>query len=182
MPANSPNSQIAIFAGGCFWCTEAIYQRVKGVISVVPGYSGGPNNNPSYEDVSTGNSGHAESVKIIFNPDEVSYNTLLDIFFATHDPTTINKQGNDEGAQYRSVVFYDGDNQKEKAEKAVARAQENYKNMIVTLLLPLKSFHEAEHNHHNYYNENKDKNPYCKVVIDPKIKKLLQKFPDQTKH
>jgi peptide-methionine (S)-S-oxide reductase len=172
--------QTAVFAGGCFWCTEAIFQRVKGVHSVIPGYAGGKMENPSYEDVSTGNTGHAESIQIIFNPKVVSYDTLLDIFFATHDPTTINSQGHDVGAQYRSIIFYVDEKQKSSAEEAVTRAQQNHKDLIVTLILPLEKFYEAEDYHKNYYNAHKDA-AYCNAVIDPKIKKLFKEFPDITK-
>lgn len=171
--------QLAVFAGGCFWCTEAIFQRIKGVLSVTPGYSGGKQESPSYEDVGTGNTGHAEAVQIIFDPEFITFDTLLDVFFATHDPTTINRQGNDEGAQYRSIIFYADEKQKSAAEDAFDRAQANNESLIVTLLLPLEKFYEAEENHKDYFNNHKEAG-YCKAVIDPKIKKLFKDFPDIT--
>ena len=132
--------------------------------------------NPNYEEVSTGNAGHAEAVEIVFNPNIITYESLLDIFFKTHDPTTINQQGADTGAQYRSIVFYSNEDQKNAAESGITKAQKNYKDLIVTLILPLEKFWKAEDYHQDYYNNNKEAN-YCKAVIDPKIKKLFKEFP-----
>lgn len=161
----------ATLAGGCFWCTEAIFLRVKGVEKVVSGYSGGHMDNPSYEKVSSGATGHTEAIQIIFNPKIISYEDLLYIFFRTHDPTTMNRQGADVGTQYRSVIFYNNDNQKNQAEKAKDEAQKIYEDPIVTEIVPYKSFYKAEDYHQNYYANNPQKT-YCKLIIDPKIIKL----------
>ncbi len=176
-------SEIAVFAGGCFWCTEAIFKRLRGVIAVVSGYAGGETENPSYEEVSTGETGHTEAVKIEFDPQIISFNKLLKIFWAIFDPTTKNRQGNDVGAQYRSVVFYTNDDQKEKANKSIKEMDhlKIYKNLIVTEVLPLGKFYTAEEYHQNYYENNKTLNPYCKFVIDPKIKKLIEHFNNDVK-
>ena len=179
MPEKS-SPQTAVFAGGCFWCTEAIFRRIKGVLSVTSGYCGGKQDNVTREEVHTGNTGYAECVKIIFDPDIISYAKLLDVFFATHDPTTINKQGHDVGAQYRSVVFYEDESQKNEAQEAIARAQENYEDLIVTHLEPFKKFQEAEDYHQKFYDKDNDRPDYCRLIIDPKIKKLFKEFPDLT--
>jgi peptide-methionine (S)-S-oxide reductase len=180
---NSDNNlqQTAVFAGGCFWCTEAIFRRVKGVLSVTSGYCGGKQENPSRVDVHTGNTGYAECVQIIYDQSVVSYDKLLEVFFATHDPTTINRQGHDEGAQYRSVIFYKDEQQKHSAEEGMARAQEHYKDLIVTHLEPHKKFYEAQEYHQNFYDKENDRPDYCRLIIDPKIKKLFKEFPDITK-
>lgn len=169
--------ETAVFGGGCFWCTEAVFQRLRGVKKVTSGYAGGSLPNPSYEAVSTGTTGHAEVIKVEYDPDEISYPDLLDVFFGTHDPTTLNRQGNDVGTQYRSVIFYANDEQKEKAEKAIQElsAQNVFDKPIVTTLEPLGTFYEAESYHKDYYNQNQSK-PYCQVVISPKVKKLREKF------
>lgn len=176
------NTQIATFANGCFWCTEAIFKRLKGVLSVKPGYSGGTTINPTYEQVSNGNTGHAESIQIEFDPEKISFNTLLDIFWHTHDPTTLNQQGNDIGTQYRSAIFYRDESQKEEAEKLKQELEKEktYKDPIVTEILPFTKFYEAENYHKDYYDRNKDY-PYCRFVIDPKIKKLLEKYGSKVK-
>lgn len=165
----------ATFAGGCFWCTEAIFQRIAGVKKVVSGYAGGKMDNPSYEAVSTGGTGHAEAIQITFDPKKVTYADLLYIFFATHDPTTFNRQGADVGTQYRSAIFYENDAQKMEALSAIEKEQEKRNEPIVTEVVPLDSFYEAEDYHQNYYNNNPDK-IYCKLVIDPKIKKLERNY------
>lgn len=165
----------ATFGGGCFWCTEAIFLRLKGADTVVSGYSGGDMDNPSYEKVSSGISGHTETIQIIFNPKIISYEVLLYIFFRTHDPTTMNRQGADVGTQYRSAIFYHNENQKKVAERAKKDAQKLYKNPIVTEVLPFENFYDAEEYHQNYYAQNPEK-AYCKLVIDPKITKLQKDF------
>lgn len=175
------NLETATLANGCFWCTEAVFQRLKGVESVKPGYSGGKLKKPSYEEVSTGTTGHAEAIQIEFDPKVISYDTILEVFFATHDPTTLNRQGNDVGEQYRSAIFYQNEEQKKSAFAAIDKAQKDHKDKIVTEVVPLKEFFEAEDYHKNYYNNNKDKNPYCSVVIGPKIHKLMEKYGDMVK-
>lgn len=169
--------QIAVFAGGCFWCTEAVFQKLRGVKSVLPGYAGGIIDNPTYEQVSTGTSGHAEAIKFEYDPEVISYNDLLSVFFATHDPTTLNKQGADVGTQYRSIIFYTGEQQKLEAENFIAQLtkDEVFPNPIVTTLEPLTKFYEAEDYHKNYYERNQGQ-AYCQVVISPKLKKLKEKF------
>jgi len=158
---------------GCFWCTEAVFQRLKGVKKVISGYSGGTNENPSYEDVSSGESGHAEVSQIEYDPNEISYEDLLYVFWRIHNPTTINQQGADVGTQYRSVIFYHDEEQKKLAENSKKKAQKLYDNKIVTEILPFKKFYPAENYHQEYYIKNKFY-PYCQVVIDPKIKKLQE--------
>lgn len=179
--------EVATLAGGCFWCTEAIFQRLKGVTSVESGYAGGnlpaDKKNPSYEQVSTGSTGHAEAIQITFDPSIITYEKLLEIFFATHDPTTVNRQGNDVGTQYRSVIFYHDNKQKEIAERVKQNVEESdmYHDPIVTSIEPFEAFYKAENYHQNYYNENVTKNPYCNMVIDPKVKKLLKEFSKNVK-
>jgi peptide-methionine (S)-S-oxide reductase len=174
--------QTATLAGGCFWCTEAVFKRLKGIISVVPGYSGGNVVNPSYEQVSSGNTGHAETIQIQFDPKILSFDNILDIFFHTHDPTTINQQGNDVGPQYRSVIFYHDENQKNEAQNYIKKLEENkeFKKPIVTEIVPFTNFYEAENYHKNYY-ENHKNNLYCDLTIAPKITKLLQKYGTMVK-
>lgn len=166
-------NQKAIFAGGCFWCTEALFGRLKGVISARPGYAGGAVKNPTYEQVSSGGSGHAEAVEIEFDPEQISYEDLLTVFFFTHDPTTLNRQGNDVGPQYRSVIFFVSDFQKRAAENFVARlvGEKAYDKPIVTTIEPSKIFYHAEDYHKNYYEDHKDEK-YCELIITPKIEKL----------
>ena len=170
-------NDVATFAGGCFWCTEAIFKRLKGVYSVTPGYSGGDIENPSYEKVSSGETRHAESIQIKFNLEEMPYAVLLEIFWHTHDPTTINMQGNDIGTQYRSAIFYHSEEQKNQALESKKKIEKDkiYKDPIVTQILPFKNFYEAENYHKDYYDRNKDY-PYCNFVISPKIKKLMDKY------
>ena len=167
--------ETATFAGGCFWCTEAIFQRLRGVFSVNPGYTGGIMENPTYEDVGSGDSGHAEAIQIKFDPKEISYEDLLEVFFATHDPTTPNRQGSDVGSQYRSAVFYHSDEQKELAERAKAKIPN-----AVTEIAMFTAFYPAEDYHKDYYNQNRG-TVYCKLVIDPKVKKLMESFKDKVR-
>lgn len=173
---------IAVFGGGCFWCTEAIFKRLKGVTKVLPGYSGGTTGNPTYLKVSEGNTGHAEVVYIEYDPKVVSYRTLLTIFFASHDPTTLNRQGADMGTQYRSVVFYTTPEQKKEAEDVIKEISltSSEGGRVVTEVTPLQKFYEAENYHHDYYEANKDK-PYCEVVINPKLEKIQKQFGELLK-
>lgn len=194
--------ETATLAGGCFWCTEAIFKRLKGVKSVTPGYSGGSLDNPTYEQVCSGTTGHAEAIKIKFDPKIIPYEKLLEVFFALHDTTTLNQQGNDFGTQYRSAIFYHDDNQKKSAQKVKERIEKSHpeagrpldeshhkqslrssptlrgaglKNPIVTEITPFKNFYKAENYHQNYFDNNRTQ-PYCQLIIDPKIKKLYEEF------
>ena len=167
---NSKSAEIAIFGGGCFWCTEAIFKNLKGVVSVVPGYAGGSLDDPTYENVSSGETGHAEVIKIEFDPETITYETLLEVFFALHDPTTLNRQGADTGTQYRSIILYLNEEQKEKAEKAKKNINE-----AVTEIKELDKFYPAEDYHVNYYENNIDY-PYCQIVISPKLAKLRKEY------
>jgi peptide-methionine (S)-S-oxide reductase len=167
--------EIATLAGGCFWCTEAIFKSLKGVKSVNPGYSGGEKENPSYEEVSSGETGHAESIQIEFDPKQISFKDILYIFFKTHDPTTLNAQGADRGTQYRSAIFYHSDEQRQIADDLINELNKEYGKPIVTELLAYKNFYIAEDYHKNYYENHKDA-AYCKLVIDPKIDKLKKNF------
>ena len=170
----------ALLGGGCFWCIEAVYNRVKGVERALSGYAGGARKNPSYEQVCSGATGHAEVVEITYNPNIVSYEEILDIFWAIHDPTTLNAQGADRGTQYRSVIYYYDETQKEKALLSIAEAQKQWSDSIVTELSPAPEFYEAEAYHQNYYNEHPTQG-YCYVVIAPKIKKFMTKFTERIK-
>lgn len=174
--------ETATLAGGCFWCTEATFQRLKGVKSTTPGYTGGTVGNPTYEQVCTGSTGHAEAIQIRFDPKIISYGKLLEVFFALHDPTTLNQQGADVGTQYRSAIFYHDDNQKKTAETLKGKLDKsgNFKAKIVTEVVPFTKFYQAENYHQNYFDSNRTA-PYCQVVIDPKIKKLLEEFPADLK-
>ena len=177
----SVTSDTAVFAAGCFWCIEAIFQDLKGVQSVEPGYAGGTTENPTYKEVCTGTTGHAEVARIIYDPSKISYNDLLEVFWTTHDPTTLNRQGNDVGTQYRSAIFFKDDKQKESAEDSKKNvATQIWSNPIVTEITPLKTFYTAEDYHHNYYNSNKNA-PYCQFVINPKLEKFRKKFQDKLK-
>ena len=171
----SSTEQRVTFGGGCFWCLEAVFQRLIGVKSVASGYAGGTVPNPSYDAVCTGETGHAEVVQIEFDPKQISFDKLLEVFWAAHDPTTLNRQGADIGTQYRSAIYYENEAQKVAAEKSKAKAQGEFKDPIVTEIAPLKAFYKAEGYHQNYYNQNANKNPYCTVVIRPKLQKLLKK-------
>jgi peptide-methionine (S)-S-oxide reductase len=174
--------EIATLANGCFWCTEAIFARLKGVKSVLPGYSGGKVENPSYDQVCTGITGHAEAAQIEFDPMVISYEKLLEVFWHTHDPTTLNRQGNDVGTQYRSAIFYHNDNQREIAEKSKREIEDKgiFKDPIVTEITPFKKFYVAEDYHKKYYEQHQDA-PYCRFVIDPKIQKLLKQYRNDLK-
>lgn len=176
------NYEIATLGGGCFWCLEAIYVELRGVEKVVSGYSGGNKHNPSYQDVSYGNSGHAEVVQITFDPGVVSYENLLKIFFTIHDPTTLNRQGADVGPQYRSVIFYHDEFQRETAERVIREFtnQGIWDNPIVTQIEPLDKFFIAEEYHQDYFQRNPNQG-YCQVVIAPKVAKFRQSFAAQLK-
>jgi len=177
MSENRKDYETATLANGCFWCSEAIFKRLKGIISVLPGYSGGQVKNPSYEQVCSGRTGHAEAIQIKFDPKVINFEKILDIFWRTHDPTTLNRQGNDVGTQYRSAIFYHDQKQKEFAEKSL-RALENegtYKDPIVTEISPYGGFYVAEDYHKNYYDEHRNA-PYCNYIIDPKVHKLLLNY------
>jgi peptide-methionine (S)-S-oxide reductase len=161
----------AVMGGGCFWCTEAVLQRIEGVLGVAPGYAGGTTPNPTYEEVCTGETGHAEVIQVTFDPRLISYEEILDIFWQAHDPTTLNRQGADEGTQYRSAIFYADNAQKAAAETSLQSARSKFKDPIVTEITPLTRFWEAEDYHHNYYNTHGTAG-YCRMVISPKLKKL----------
>lgn len=171
------NMQFAVFGGGCFWCTEAVFGRLKGILAVKSGYAGGQKENPTYEEVSSGDSGHAEVIQIEYDPKAVSYETLLDVFFSMHDPTTPNQQGADAGTQYRSIILYSTDEQRKSAEAYIKKLTRDrvFKARIVTEIKPLDKFYEAEEYHQKYYRNNPDKS-YCRVVIDPKIVKLRERY------
>ena len=168
-------------AGGCFWCTEAVFSQIKGVEKVTPGYSGGNVNNPSYKEVSTGVTGHAESLQIVFDPKVISLDQLFYIFFKLHDPTTLNRQGADIGTQYRSAIFYKDEGQRKAAEKAKEEAQKDHKEPIVTEIVPYKNFFPADPSHKDYYFKHR-LSPYCILVIDPKIQKLKKEFGSYLKN
>lgn len=173
----------AVFGGGCFWCTEAIFVRLKGVESVESGYTGGLTDNPTYEQVSMGDTGHAEAIKIEFDPNVVKYTDLLNVFFATHDSTTPNRQGNDVGEQYRSAIFYTTPEQKKQVEEFIKKLEDEqtFEALIVTEISPLSKFWPAESYHKRYYEQNQNK-PYCQFVINPKIAKLRAKFELLLRH
>jgi peptide-methionine (S)-S-oxide reductase len=172
-----------ILANGCFWCTEAVFKRVRGVLSVEPGYSGGFVKDPSYDQVCTGETGHAEATRIRYDSQIISLEKLLEIFWYTHDPTTLNRQGNDIGTQYRSAIFYQTAKQKDIATSVKENIEKMkvYSNPVVTEVTPFKNFYPAEKYHKDYYDNNKDV-PYCSYVIDPKVQKLLSKFQHNVKH
>lgn len=169
--------ETAVLGGGCFWCTEAAFQEIEGVLSVESGYSGGHVKNPSYEQVCTGETGHAEVVKVSFDPETITYSKILGVFFAIHDPTTLNRQGNDVGTQYRSVIFYTSDKQKETAELTVRELNRSrkYPKEIVTRVEEFKEFYPSEAYHRDYFKNNQSV-PYCQYVIVPKLEKLRKEF------
>ncbi len=171
--------RIATLAGGCFWCTEAVFKRLRGVSSVVPGYTGGSVANPTYDQVCAGTTGHAEAIEISYLPSVISFETLLEVFWQIHDPTTLNRQGNDEGTQYRSAIFYHGEEEKEVAERSMEKlaASGQYQDPIVTELVPAGEFYKAEEYHRDYYDQNRE-GSYCRLVIDPKIQKLMNKYSE----
>lgn len=170
---------VATLAGGCFWCTEAVYQSLAGVTAVESGYIGGAMPNPTYEAVCSGATGHAEAIRVTFDPQVISYADLLDIFFATHDPTTLNRQGNDVGTQYRSAIFPHSPEQEAQAHAAIARAQADQPRPIVTAIEPDAPWYPAEDYHQKYWERVGDRNPYCMAVIPPKLAKLRKGFADR---
>jgi len=176
------NLEIATFAGGCFWCTEAIFNEIKGVQKVVSGYTGGSVKNPSYREICTGNTGHAEAIQITFDPSLISYEDLLEIFFGTHDPTTLNRQGADVGTQYRSEIFYHNQEQKKKAENYILLIEKEklYNNPIVTKISSAVVFYKAEEYHQDYYAANSEQG-YCQMVIAPKLEKLRKYYKSNLK-
>jgi len=178
----SINMEIATLANGCFWCTEAIFQQLNGVEKVTSGYTGGNLKNPTYKEICTGNTGHAEGIQIEFDSNIISYQEILDVFFSTHDPTTLNRQGYDTGTQYRSAIFYHSETQKEIAEAFIAALTNAhvFDNPIVTEITPLGIFYIAENYHQNYYNNNKSQG-YCQAVINPKLAKFIEKYQSKLK-
>jgi len=176
------NMEIATLANGCFWCTEAIFQQLKGVEKVTSGYTGGNLKNPTYKEICTGNTGHAEGIQIEFDSNIISYQEILDVFFSTHDPTTLNRQGYDTGTQYRSAIFYHSETQKEIAEAFITALTNAhvFDNPIVTEITPLSVFYKAENYHQNYYNNNKSQG-YCQAVINPKLAKFIEKYQSKLK-
>ena len=171
--------EVATLAGGCFWCTEAVYQNLKGVKTVESGYIGGTMPNPTYEQVCSGDTGHAEAIRITFDPDVISYGDLLDIFFATHDPTTLNRQGNDIGTQYRSAIFPHSAEQEQEARAGIERAQADQSAPGVTAIEPQAPWYPAEDYHQKYWDRVGDQNPYCMAVIPPKLAKLRKGFGER---
>lgn len=176
-----PELETATLAGGCFWCLEAVFRRLQGVESVVSGYMGGATPNPTYRDVCTGSTGHAEVVQIRFDPAVISYADLLDVFFAIHDPTTLNRQGNDRGTQYRSAIFYHTPEQLAVAEQAILEEQKGWQGPIVTELSAAETFFPAEDYHQDYFANNTFQ-PYCQFVVAPKVRKAVEKFGDKLKN
>lgn len=182
LPKLNQGEEAAILAGGCFWCTEAVFLQLEGVSQVISGYIGGKTINPTYKDICTGETGHAEAIQIIYDPSKVKFEELLAIFFATHDPTTINRQGNDVGTQYRSEIFYLNEEQRKIAEEYIQLLTEEntFGKKIVTRISPAPQFYKAEDYHQDYYNRNPEQG-YCNFAIPPKLEKLRQKFPDKLK-
>jgi len=176
------NMDTITFGAGCFWCVEAVFQRLKGVQSVKSGYSGGTIKNPSYKEVCNGTTGHAEVCQLVYNKDEITFEELLEVFWKTHDPTTLNRQGNDFGTQYRSVIFYHNEEQKVLAEKYKAKLNEAkaYENPVITEITAFSNFYPAEDYHQNYFNSNGSE-PYCKFVIQPKLEKFEKVFKEKIK-
>lgn len=179
---NDPKSAVAVFGGGCFWCTEAVFDELRGVKSVVSGYAGGSTKDPSYDEVCGGRTGHAEVIKIDFDPGEIAFKDLLTVFFATHDATTLNRQGNDVGTQYRSAIFYADEEQKREAEAFIKELNDSkaFGKQVVTTLEPLGEFYEAEDYHQKYY-ANNPYQPYCQYMIPPKLNKLHKQFGELLK-
>lgn len=171
---NNQNS-VSILGGGCFWCLEAAYKMFRGVISVELGYSGGKIENPSYEDVCSGETGHAEVVRVTFDPSIITYKDILDVFWTVHNPTTLNRQGNDIGTEYRSVIFYTSEQQKKIADNSIQKAQKLWQDPIVTELIPEETFYKAEDYHQNYFANNPSR-AYCQIIINPKLTKLREKY------
>ena len=180
--AELKNLELATFGNGCFWCTEAIFEQLEGVYKVESGYAGGSVKNPSYKEVCTGNTGHAEVIRLSYDPAKISYRELLDVFFNTHDPTTLNRQGADIGTQYRSAIFYHNDEQKAEAEKMIADLEKAkvFDDTIVTEITAINNYYVAENYHQDYYNNNKNAG-YCRAVINPKLEKFIKQYKDKLK-
>ena len=179
---SSHDYETITLAGGCFWCIEAVFLELKGVIKVVSGYTGGTTVDPSYREICTGTTGHAEAVQITFNPEEISLSEILEVFFTVHDPTTLNRQGADVGTQYRSVIFHHNDEQKKASEEVIQKINVSHvwDAPIVTEVSPLHTFYPAENLHQNYFQQNREE-PYCRLVIEPKVAKLRKHFIDRLK-
>ncbi|MEO5563008.1 MAG: peptide-methionine (S)-S-oxide reductase MsrA [Chitinophagaceae bacterium] len=179
-----PGTDVATFANGCFWCTEAIFEQLDGVISAVSGYSGGQTQNPTYKQICTGETGHAECLQITYDTSKISFDELLEVFWETHDPTTLNQQGADIGTQYRSGIFYHNAGQKAKAEKYKAELDKSgaFDKPVVTEIVPFTKFYPAENYHQEYFENNEGNNPYCRIVIRPKVDKFRKVFKDKLKH
>jgi peptide-methionine (S)-S-oxide reductase len=175
-----PKTELATIGGGCFWCVEAQYKFVPGVLKCISGYSGGTKENPTYEEVCSKTTGHAEVVQIEFEPAKISYKEIIDLFWDAHDPTTFNRQGHDAGPQYRSIILYHSDEQKKIAEASKAAAQKNFKDPIVTEIVPMKKFYPAEGYHQNYATENPDQG-YVRAVVAPKVEKFKHKLEEKGK-
>ncbi len=180
---NTPATDTATLANGCFWCTEAIFEQLEGVVSAVSGYTGGHTANPTYKEVCSGETGHAECLQITYTPSIISFDELLEVFWQTHDPTTLNRQGNDAGTQYRSGIFYHNPEQKEKAEKYKAELDKSgaFNNPIVTEITAFEKFYPAEDYHQQYFENNENANPYCQMVVRPKVDKFQKVFKDKLK-
>ena len=174
--------ELATFCNGCFWCTEAIFEQLKGVSKVESGYAGGEVKNPSYKEVCSGNTGHAEVIRLTYDPKVISYRELLDVFFNTHDPTTLNRQGADVGTQYRSAIFYHNDEQKTDAEQMIAdlKKEKVFDDAIVTEVTAINNYYVADNYHQDYYNNNKNQG-YCRMVINPKLEKFVKKYKNKLK-
>jgi peptide-methionine (S)-S-oxide reductase len=179
----SGKTDTATFANGCFWCTEAIFEQLEGVISAVSGYTDGHVKNPTYKEVCTGNTGHAECLQIVYDPQKISFDELLEVFWETHDPTTLNRQGNDVGTQYRSGIYYHNEEQKQKAEKYKTDLNKSgaFDDPIVTEIKPFSVFYPAEDYHQQYFENNEGSNPYCTIVVRPKVDKFRKVFKDKLK-
>lgn len=177
------NSEIAILGGGCFWCLEAVFDRVKGVTSVESGYMGGSVDKPTYEQVCGGRTGHAEVVRVAFDPAEISFSEILEVFFVIHDPTTLNRQGNDTGTQYRSIIFYTSETQRQTAQRSIdaLNAAQSWPDPIVTAVEPAGTFFIAEGYHQEYYTNNSNES-YCRYVVEPKIEKFMKHFAERVSH
>ncbi len=175
VPSLPAGAEAIDLGAGCFWCTEAVFQQLPGVLSVTSGYMGGQTKNPTYEQICDGNTGHAEITRVVFDPKVISLESVLETFWKMHDPTTINRQGNDAGTQYRSAIFYADEQQRAVAETSLEKARSEFKNPIVTEITPASEFYPAEEYHQDYYNQNKTRNSYCAYVITPKLQKLGMK-------
>jgi peptide-methionine (S)-S-oxide reductase len=182
MTGNEKRTEVATLGGGCFWCVEATFEQLRGVERVVSGYSGGQVHNPTYQQICTGTTGHAEVIQVHFDPEEISFGDILRVFFTVHDPTTLNRQGNDVGPQYRSAIFYHSPDQKQQAEQVIREMQEQgvWARRIVTEVTPFERFYPAEDYHQEYYRNNPNQ-PYCAVVISPKVAKFRKAYMDRLK-